>query len=117
MASPGANGTALELAGPEQTATGKDVSNLLNGCDGLPKTVRVFQFTLDSRSKKLDWLLLHQDWTLLPHLILLFIEFMLVLLMLLASLVSAACVPATAYFVPAALPSSCFEKIYLETWN
>ncbi|GKD63065.1 hypothetical protein Tco_1305173, partial [Tanacetum coccineum] len=28
----------------------------LHGCDGLPKTVRVFQFTLDSRSEKLDWL-------------------------------------------------------------
>ncbi|GKC21308.1 hypothetical protein Tco_1023458 [Tanacetum coccineum] len=26
-------------------------------------------------------------------------------------------VPAAAYFVPAALQSSCFEKIYLETWN
>ncbi|GKF15108.1 hypothetical protein Tco_0056570 [Tanacetum coccineum] len=49
-----------ELASPEQTATGKDVSNPLYGCDSLPKTVRVFQFTLDSRSEKLDWLLLHQ---------------------------------------------------------
>ncbi|GJV36965.1 hypothetical protein Tco_1409442, partial [Tanacetum coccineum] len=58
-------GTALELASPEQTATGKDMSNPLYGCDGLPKTVRVFQFTLDSRSEKLDWLLLHQDWKLL----------------------------------------------------
>ncbi|GJS88448.1 hypothetical protein Tco_0771084 [Tanacetum coccineum] len=54
-----------ELASPEQTATGKDVSNPLYGCDGLPKTVRVFQFTLDSRSEKLDWFLLHQDWKLL----------------------------------------------------
>ncbi|GJV91862.1 hypothetical protein Tco_1539675 [Tanacetum coccineum] len=34
-----------------------------------------------------------------------------------ASPVSAACVDAAAYFVPAALQSSCFEKIYLETWN
>ncbi|GJZ46988.1 RNA-directed DNA polymerase, eukaryota, reverse transcriptase zinc-binding domain protein [Tanacetum coccineum] len=34
-----------------------------------------------------------------------------------ASLVSAACVAAAAYFVPAAFQSSCFEKIYLETWN
>ncbi|GJY83310.1 hypothetical protein Tco_0496686 [Tanacetum coccineum] len=33
-----------------------------------------------------------------------------------ASLVSA-CVAAAAYFVPAAFQSSCFEKIYLETWN
>ncbi|GJZ77506.1 hypothetical protein Tco_0642178, partial [Tanacetum coccineum] len=55
----------IALASPEQTATGKDVSNPLYGCDGLPKTVRVFQFTLDSRSEKLDWLLLHQDWKLL----------------------------------------------------
>ncbi|GKE55287.1 hypothetical protein Tco_1494472, partial [Tanacetum coccineum] len=31
--------------------------------------------------------------------------------------VSAACVAVAAYFVPAALQSSCFEKIYLETWN
>ncbi|GKA04229.1 putative reverse transcriptase domain-containing protein [Tanacetum coccineum] len=45
------------LASPEQTATGKDVSNPLYGCDGLPKTVRVFQFTLDSCSEKLDWLI------------------------------------------------------------
>ncbi|GKF60373.1 hypothetical protein Tco_0177159 [Tanacetum coccineum] len=54
-----------ELASPEQTATGKDVSNPLYGCDCLPITVRVFQFTLDSRSEKLDWFLLHQDWNLL----------------------------------------------------
>ncbi|GJY81550.1 hypothetical protein Tco_0494301 [Tanacetum coccineum] len=44
----------IALASPEQTATGKDVSNPLYGCDGLPKTVRVFQFTLDSCSEKLD---------------------------------------------------------------
>ncbi|GJS16898.1 putative reverse transcriptase domain-containing protein [Tanacetum coccineum] len=31
----------IALASPEQTATGKDVSNPLYGCDGLPKTVRV----------------------------------------------------------------------------
>ncbi|GJU00827.1 hypothetical protein Tco_1111165 [Tanacetum coccineum] len=54
-----------QLASPEQTATGKDMSNPLYGCDGLPKTVRVFQFTLDSCSEKLDWFLLHQDWRLL----------------------------------------------------
>ncbi|GJS65929.1 hypothetical protein Tco_0680493 [Tanacetum coccineum] len=47
----------IALASPEQTATGKDVSNPLYGCDGLPKTVRVFQFTLDSCSEKLDWLI------------------------------------------------------------
>ncbi|GKF59557.1 hypothetical protein Tco_0176343 [Tanacetum coccineum] len=33
-----------ELASPEQTATGKDVSNPLYGCDGLPKTVRKLLF-------------------------------------------------------------------------
>ncbi|GKF80187.1 hypothetical protein Tco_0238789, partial [Tanacetum coccineum] len=49
-----------ELASPEQTATGKDMSNPLYGRDGLPKTIRVFQFTLDSRSETLDWVLLHQ---------------------------------------------------------
>ncbi|GKD41049.1 hypothetical protein Tco_1261256 [Tanacetum coccineum] len=49
----------------EGTALGKDMLNPLYGCDGLPKTVRVFQFTLDSRSEKLDWFLLHQDWKLL----------------------------------------------------
>ncbi|GKA68118.1 hypothetical protein Tco_0768035 [Tanacetum coccineum] len=43
----------------------KTFSNPLYGCDSLPKTVRVFQFTLDSRSEKLDWLLLHQEWKLL----------------------------------------------------
>ncbi|GKD74163.1 hypothetical protein Tco_1332445, partial [Tanacetum coccineum] len=78
-------GTALELASPEQTATGKDMSNPLYGCDGLPKTVRVFQFTLDSRSEKLDWLIKSTyvaaktgsccSLMLLLHLILLFIEF------------------------------------------
>ncbi|GJT86360.1 hypothetical protein Tco_1068077 [Tanacetum coccineum] len=34
-----------------------------------------------------------------------------------ASTVSAACIDAAAYFVSAAPQSSCFEKIYLETWN
>ncbi|GKA41287.1 hypothetical protein Tco_0733880, partial [Tanacetum coccineum] len=111
----------IALASPEQTATGKDVSNPLYGCDGLPKTVRVFQFTLDSRSEKLDWLLLHQGLLIFDvaasvdsavhrvHAV----SFDAAV----ASLVSAACVAAAAYFVPAALQSSCFEKIYLETWN
>ncbi|GJX83004.1 hypothetical protein Tco_0332485 [Tanacetum coccineum] len=43
----------VEFGCPEQTATGKDMLNPLYGCDGLPKTVRVFQFTLDSRSEKI----------------------------------------------------------------
>ncbi|GJY07495.1 hypothetical protein Tco_0374549 [Tanacetum coccineum] len=55
----------LELASPEQTATGKDMLNPLYGCDGLPKTVRVFQFTLDSRSEKLDWFLLEAAFLLM----------------------------------------------------
>ncbi|GKD16661.1 hypothetical protein Tco_1205819, partial [Tanacetum coccineum] len=33
-----------ELASPEQTATGKDVSNPLYGYDSLPKTVRLLFF-------------------------------------------------------------------------
>ncbi|GJS95079.1 hypothetical protein Tco_0802047 [Tanacetum coccineum] len=61
----GGHSRRTQLASPEQTATGKDMSNPLYGCDGLPKTVRVFQFTLDSCSEKLDWFLLHQDWRLL----------------------------------------------------
>ncbi|GJZ94243.1 hypothetical protein Tco_0666446 [Tanacetum coccineum] len=35
-------GTALELASPEQPATGKDMSNPLYGCDGLPITVKIY---------------------------------------------------------------------------
>ncbi|GJT97026.1 hypothetical protein Tco_1092544 [Tanacetum coccineum] len=101
----------IALASPEQTATGKDMSNPLYGCDGLPKTVRVFQFTLDSRSEKLDWLIKSTyvaaktgsccSLMLLLHLILLFIEFMLFHLMLLfwmllaAAPVSLACIIAT----------------------
>ncbi|GJT40024.1 putative ribonuclease H-like domain-containing protein [Tanacetum coccineum] len=34
----------IALASPEQTATGKDMSNPLYGCDGLPKTVRLLFF-------------------------------------------------------------------------
>ncbi|GJY67812.1 hypothetical protein Tco_0470794 [Tanacetum coccineum] len=53
-----------EFGSPLQTALVCN-SNPLYGCDSLPKTVRVFQFTIDSRSEKLDWFLLHQDWKLL----------------------------------------------------
>ncbi|GJX22425.1 hypothetical protein Tco_0226870 [Tanacetum coccineum] len=38
----------IALASPEQTATGKDVSNPLYGCDGLPKTVRMLLPSFDS---------------------------------------------------------------------
>ncbi|GJT16393.1 hypothetical protein Tco_0875099 [Tanacetum coccineum] len=34
----------IALASPEQTATGKDMSNPLYGCDSLPKTVRLLFF-------------------------------------------------------------------------
>ncbi|GKG04509.1 hypothetical protein Tco_0314896, partial [Tanacetum coccineum] len=34
-----------------------------------------------------------------------------------ASTVSAACIDVAAYLFSAASQSSCFEKIYLETWN
>ncbi|GJS28845.1 hypothetical protein Tco_0489465 [Tanacetum coccineum] len=37
-------GTTLELASPEQMATGKDMSNPLYGYDGLPKIVRLLFF-------------------------------------------------------------------------
>ncbi|GKA35516.1 hypothetical protein Tco_0722007, partial [Tanacetum coccineum] len=113
----------LMLASPEQTATGKDVSNPLYGCDGLPKTVRVFQFTLDSRSEKLDWFLLHQDWKLLFFDVAASFDSAVHRVhavsfdAAVASTVSAACIDAAAYFVSAAPQSSCFEKIYLETWN
>ncbi|GKB71137.1 hypothetical protein Tco_0932549 [Tanacetum coccineum] len=115
----------IALASPEQTATGKDVSNPLYGCDGLPKTVRVFQFTLDSRSEKLDWLLLHQDWKLLFFDVAASFDSAVHRVhavsfdAAVASTVSAACwfYDAAAYFVSAAPQSSCFEKIYLETWN
>ncbi|GJR45301.1 hypothetical protein Tco_1313404 [Tanacetum coccineum] len=101
----------------------KTFSNPLYGCDGLPKTVRVFQFTLDSCSEKLDWLLLHQDWKLLLRDVAASFDSAVHRVhagsfdAAVASLVSAACVAAAAYFVPAAFQSSCFEKIYLETWN
>ncbi|GJY48262.1 hypothetical protein Tco_0438218, partial [Tanacetum coccineum] len=110
--------TAL-LASPERTATGKDVSNPLYGCDGLPKTVRVFQFTLDSCSEKLDWFY----WKLLFFDVAASFDSAVHRVhavsfdAAVASTVAAACLDAAAYFVSAAPPSSCFEKIYLETWN
>ncbi|GJU95693.1 hypothetical protein Tco_1320449 [Tanacetum coccineum] len=100
-----------ELASPEQTATGKDVSNPLYGCDGLPKTVRVFQFTLDSRSEKLDWFLLHQDWKLL------FFDVATVsfdaAVLDGASTVSAACIVAAGYLVSAGICFCCYSILLL----
>ncbi|GJU72807.1 hypothetical protein Tco_1264212 [Tanacetum coccineum] len=64
----------LLLASPEQTATGKDMSNPLHGCDGLPKTVRVFVFSKYHHSPRSDsylvkayqiYLCCCQDWKLL----------------------------------------------------
>ncbi|GJS92386.1 hypothetical protein Tco_0799354 [Tanacetum coccineum] len=111
-----------ELASPEQTATGKDMSNPLYGCDGLPKTVRVFQFTLDSRSEKLDWFLLHQDWKLLffdvatsfdsavhrVHAVSIDAADLDV-----ASTVSAACIVAAGYLVSAGICFCCYSILLL----
>ncbi|GJT84146.1 hypothetical protein Tco_1058488 [Tanacetum coccineum] len=143
------NGCVFHFHVPVEEKNGKDISNRCIGCDGLPKTVRVFQFTLDSRSEKLDWLIKSTyvaaktgsccSLMLLPHLILLFIEFMLFHLMLLfwmvASTVSCClycvadgyiisadiCVAAGSfvllsssifadYFVSAATQSSCYRE-------
>ncbi|GJT81646.1 hypothetical protein Tco_1055988 [Tanacetum coccineum] len=105
-----------ELASPEQTATGKDMSNPLYGCDGLPKTVRVFQFTLDSCSEKLDWFLLHQDWKLLffdsavhrVHAVSIDAADLDV-----ASTVSAACIVAAGYLVSAGICFCCYSILLL----
>ncbi|GJT19528.1 hypothetical protein Tco_0878234 [Tanacetum coccineum] len=90
----------IALASPEQTATGKDMSNPLYGCDGLPKTVRVFQFTLDSCSEKLDWFLLHQDWKLLFFDSAVSID---AAVLDAAATVSAACIIAASYIVSAGI--------------
>ncbi|GJR94473.1 hypothetical protein Tco_0266647 [Tanacetum coccineum] len=93
----------IALASPEQTATGKDVSNPLYGCDGLPKTVRKLLFfdvaaSFDSAVHRVHAVSFDAA---------------------VASTVSVACwfYDAAAHFVSAAPQSSCFEKIYLETWN
>ncbi|GKD32005.1 hypothetical protein Tco_1242783, partial [Tanacetum coccineum] len=97
----------------------KTFSNPLYGCDGLPKTVRVFQFTLDSRSEKLDWLLLHQDWKLLLRDVAASFDSAVHRVhagsfdAAVASLVSAACVAAAAYFVPAMFASADSIKSFL----
>ncbi|GKD29789.1 hypothetical protein Tco_1240567, partial [Tanacetum coccineum] len=90
---------AKGLTSPEQTATGKGISNPL-------MAVMVCQ-------KPYDCKLLIQDFA---------ASFDSAVHRVhagsfdaaVASLVSAACVDAAAYFVPAALQSSCFEKIYRE---
>ncbi|GJR57466.1 hypothetical protein Tco_1499628 [Tanacetum coccineum] len=106
----------IALASPEQTATGKDVSNPLYGCDGLPKTVRVFQFTLDSRSEKLDWFLLHQDWKLLFFDVAVSFDSAVhrVHAVSFDAAAGSGFYAAAAYFVSAAPQSSCFAKIYLD---
>ncbi|GKB05665.1 hypothetical protein Tco_0833860 [Tanacetum coccineum] len=113
-----------QLASPEQTATGKDVSNPLYGCDGFPKTVRVFQFTLDSRSEKLDWLIkstyVAAKTGSCCSLMLLAVHRVHAVSFdaAVASTVFVACwFYDAAHFVFAAPQSSYFEKIYLETWN
>ncbi|GJU73028.1 neutral ceramidase 2 [Tanacetum coccineum] len=103
---------AKGLTSPEQTATGKGISNPLMAVMVCPKP---YGIQLTNVSSTEIWKLLlrdvaasfdsavHRDHAgsfdaAVP------------------SLVSAACVAAAAYFVPAVFQSSCFEKIYLETW-
>ncbi|GKB54610.1 hypothetical protein Tco_0905363 [Tanacetum coccineum] len=101
---------AKGLTSPEQTATGKGISNPLMALMVCQKPYGI-QLT-----DVLNWKLLIQDvaasFDSAVHRVHAGSFDAAV-----ASPVSAACVDAAAYFVPAALQSSCFEKIYLETWN
>ncbi|GJY05544.1 putative ribonuclease H-like domain-containing protein, partial [Tanacetum coccineum] len=105
-----------ELASPEQTATGKDVSNPLYGCDGLPKTVRLLGkvYQIYSYVAAKDWkLLFFDDATSFDSAVhrVHAVSFAAAVLDA-AAPVSAACIIA-AYFISAATQSSCFAKIYL----
>ncbi|GJX73827.1 hypothetical protein Tco_0312422 [Tanacetum coccineum] len=103
---PGAKG----LTSPEQTATGKGISNPLMAVMVCPKpygiqltNVSIWKLLLRDVAASFDSAV-HRDHAgsfdaVVP------------------SLVSAACVAAAASLVPAALQSSCLKKIYLETWN
>ncbi|GJW42598.1 hypothetical protein Tco_0071397, partial [Tanacetum coccineum] len=105
---------AKGLTSPEQTATGKGISNPLMAVMGIhlsggqrtgttPELMaNVWKLLLRDVAASFDSAV-HRDHAgsfdaAVP------------------SLVSAACVAAAAYFVPAVFQSSCFEKIYLETW-
>ncbi|GKB14566.1 hypothetical protein Tco_0848489 [Tanacetum coccineum] len=99
---------AKGLTSPEQTATGKGISNPLMAVMVCPKpygiqltNVSIWKLLLRDVAASFDSAV-HRDHAgsfdaAVP------------------SLVSAACVAAAAYFVPAVFQSSCFEKIYLET--
>ncbi|GJS70785.1 hypothetical protein Tco_0703626 [Tanacetum coccineum] len=101
---------AKGLTSPEQTATGKGISNPLMAVMVCPKpygiqltNVSIWKLLLRDVAASFDSAV-HRDHAgsfdaVVP------------------SLVSAACVAAAAYLVPAALQSSCLKKIYLETWN
>ncbi|GJW48336.1 hypothetical protein Tco_0480235 [Tanacetum coccineum] len=101
---------AKGLTSPEQTATGKGISNPLMAVMVCPKpygiqltNVSIWKLLLRDVVASFDSAV-HRDHAgsfdaAVP------------------SLVSAACVAAAAYYVPAVFQSSCFEKIYLETWN
>ncbi|GKB33756.1 STRUBBELIG-receptor family 7-like protein isoform X1 [Tanacetum coccineum] len=104
------------LASPEQTATGKDVSNPLYGCDGLPKTVRLLGkvYQIYSYVAAKDWkLLFFDDATSFDSAVhrVHAVSFAAAVLDA-AAPVSAACIIA-AYFISAATQSSCFAKLYL----
>ncbi|GJV31028.1 hypothetical protein Tco_1391428 [Tanacetum coccineum] len=101
---------AKGLTSPEQTATGKGISNPLMAVMVCPKPYGI-QLTNVS-----NWKLLLRDvaasFDSAVHRVHA-VSFDAAV----ASIVSAACCVAAAYFVPAALQSSCLKKIYLETWN
>ncbi|GJW72276.1 hypothetical protein Tco_0129193 [Tanacetum coccineum] len=96
---------AKGLTSPEQTATGKGISNPLMAVMVCPKPYGIQLTNVSSTeiAASFDSAVHRVHAGSFDAAV--------------ASLVSAACVDAAAYFVPAALQSSCFEKIYLETWN
>ncbi|GKC20479.1 hypothetical protein Tco_1022629 [Tanacetum coccineum] len=110
---------AKGLTSPEQTATGKGISNPLMAVMVCPKP---YGIQLTNVSSTEIWKLLLRDVA---------VSFDSAvhrdhadsLDAVVPSLVSAACCTAAGYFaycccfVPAALQSSCLKKIYLETWN
>ncbi|GJU96186.1 hypothetical protein Tco_1320942 [Tanacetum coccineum] len=104
---------AKGLTSPEQTATGKGISNPLMAVMVCPKP---YGIQLTNVSSTEIWKLLLRDVA---------VSFDSAVHRdhagsfdaVVPSLVSAVCVAAAAYLVPAALQSSCLKKIYLETWN
>ncbi|GKE70015.1 hypothetical protein Tco_1528087 [Tanacetum coccineum] len=96
-----------ELASPEQTATGKDVSNpLVLVITKVSSSPRVSSYLVKAYQIYLFDSAVHRVHA---------VSFDVAM----ASTVSTACIVAdvAAYCVSAAPQSSCFAKIYLETWN